>query len=179
MKNNLETPYCLSVQSVLNEFSKYSIKLSEAKELGVKHEANATVNSEGLILSQSLKDIVLAPEFNSFVRGMNANLLTSQVALCRPHSTGLTISTYATAYELASMSLMFSNYCLMREGEFDTGTKENKTFEFLKNLSRKIHHTCLKIMGFLNGSVTHIMSHFTNSAGHEITSRGTFNGTTK
>ena len=176
MKNNLQTPYSLSLQSVLNEFSKYALKLGDAKELGIRHEPGAKVNSSGLALATELKSIVVAPEFNHFVKGLPIETLKGEVVLARPHGVGLTLSTHATAYEFASMSLFFSNYCLMLESSSQPNTTLHRTFGFLKNLSNKIHAICSKIIGFIEGSNANIMSHFMNSVSHEIDTRGTFNG---
>jgi len=175
MKNNPETPYCLSIQSVLNEYSKYAIRLSESNELGIRHSANR-VNTEGIKMSQQLKAILLAPEFNQFVRGLNSDILNARVVLARPHNISINQPTYKAAYELASMSMMLRNTCMMLEGTFATGTVSRRCYTFLKNLSSKVHNLCVKIMGFLNGNLATIMSHFVNSMSHEIDARGTKDG---
>jgi len=174
MRNNPVTPYCLSLQSVLNEFSKYVIKLSEAREFGIKHSSgdNKRVNTEGLKLAQELKTIVLAPEFNTFVRGLDPNILAVNIVLARPHGISINQPIYKTTYELASMALMLSNTCLMKEGESQPGTMQHRCYTFLKNLSRKIYDISVKMLGFLNGSLAGIMSHFLNSVSHEIDARG-------
>lgn len=180
MKNKPVTPYCLSLQSVLNEFSKFAIKLAEAPEYGIKHtKADSTrVNTEGLKLAQQLKSIVLAPEFNMFVRRLDKEILATQVVVSKQHGISMTQSTYKTTYEMASMALMLSNTCLMKEGEFQTGTAKRRCYGFLKDLCRKIHDICVRMLGFLNGSLANIMSHFINSMSHEIDAWGTKNGGT-
>jgi len=174
MNNNPATPYCLSLQSVLNEFSKYAIKLSEASELGIKHSNDTTqrVNTEGLKMSQELKAIVLAPEFATFQRRLDPEVLNLSVVLARPHGISVKQSTYKTAYELASMSLMLSNTCLMKEGEYQPRTAKHRVYKFLKDLCRKIYDLSVKMLGFLNGAIGSVMSHFLNSISHEIDARG-------
>lgn len=174
MKNKPVTPYCLTLQSVLNEFSKYAIKLSEAREYGIKHSGGdkSRVNTTGLKLAQELKALVLAPEFTKFTRGLKPEVLNTHVVVSRPHAISINQPTYKATYELASMTLMLGNTCLMKEGEFQPGTFQHRCFSFLKNLCRKIHDIAIKMLGFLNGGIAPIMSHFLNSMSHEVDTWG-------
>lgn len=182
MKNKLETPYTLSVQSVLNEFSKYAVKLAEAPELGVSHcsgSETTKLNTGGLTLSQDLKRLLLSPEFNCFIRNLDKidkGILSGTVVLARPHNISLNQPTVKAAYELASMSLMLRNYCLMREGEYAAGSHNYRAFVFLKNLSGKTHDTSISIQAHILGQRADIMSHFLNSMSHENHAQGAGNG---
>lgn len=179
MNNKAVTPYSLNLQGVLNEFNKYAIKLSKAPELGVSHtqsESKTQLNMQGVHLSQDLKALVLTPEFNKFINQLDHGILQGEVVLARPHSVSIVQTTYKTAYELASMALMFRNYCYMKKSEFSAQTANWKTYSFLSNLATKIHNTAVKIMGYLLGSTAPIMSHFINSMSHELDSRGAQDG---
>lgn len=178
MKNKPVTPYCLSLQSVLNEFSKYAIKLSESSEFGLKHlkSDSAKVDTTGLKLSQELKSILLAPEFNLFIRRLDSTILDTPIVLARPHCISIAQPAYKATYEMASMALMLRNTCLMKELEFNKGTIKQRSYEFIKNLCGKIHDLCVRMLGFLIGSLASIMGHFINTLSHEIDTRGTNNG---
>lgn len=181
MKNKLQTPYTLPLRSVLSEFSKYAVKLAEAPELGVSHcseSAGTKLNTGGLSLSQDLKKILLSPEFNLFVRQLDVldtGILESDVVLARPHNISLGQSTLKAGYELASMSLMLRNYCLMREGEYSKGSRQQRAYTFLKNLSGRIHEICISIQAHIIGSRANVMSHFLNSMSHENDAQGAGN----
>ena len=183
MNNKAVTPYSLPLQSVLNEFSKYAIKLTDASELGVTHsptESGVKLNMQGLGLAQDLKSLIMTPEYEAFIRGLDQDklrdILVGSVVLSRPHNISLGLSTYKTAYELASMSLMLRNYCYIKQGEYHKGTMHRRVYDFLVTLCGKVHNLCLKIMGHISGSIANIMSHFNNSMSHEIDSWSTKNG---
>lgn len=176
------TPYSLPLQSVLNEFSKYAIKLADAPELGVKHTPTGVgvkLNMKGLDLVQELKSLLMTPEYEAFIRGLDQDksrdILIGEVILSRPHNISLGLSTYKTSYELASMSLMLRNYCFMKLGEHPKGCIHYRVYNFLVTLSGKINSLCIKIMAYITGSFGSIMSHFINSMSHELDSRGTKN----
>ncbi len=182
MKNKLYTPYTLTVQSVLNEFSKYAVKLAEAPELGVSHcsQVEGTkLNTDGLTLSQDLKKLLLSPEFSLFIRNLDKidkSILSGTVVLSRPHDISFTQPTVRAAYELASMSLMLRNYCLMQEGTCHAGSHKHRAYVFLKNLSGRAHSSCIDIQAHIIGQRANIMSHFLNSMSHENDAQGAGNG---
>lgn len=176
MANILETPYSLSLQSVLNEFCKYTIKLVEAHEFGVKHDAGTKINLDSVKLTSQLKSMVLCPTFNSFMNKLDSDILKAEIVLGRPHNISIAQPTYKASYELASMALMFSNTCLMKESEYHKNSTKYKCYNFLKRFSRKIFDICISLMSFIIGSTANIMSHFLNSMSHEIDTRGAKDG---
>lgn len=180
MSNKVITPYCMSLQSVLSELSKYAVNLGGCKELGVVHTSNkdsSTVglNLQGVNLTQDLNRLLLTPEFTTFMQRLESGIRLENVVVSRPHNVAIGQKAVQIAYEMASLALMLRNFCAMKEQAYAKNSTQFRIYDLLKNLSYKIHITGVKIIGHLTGNFSDIFHHFDNSMTYEMI-RGTKDG---